>query len=1335
MEKQKNEPYLNFYPTLTLDEFRQLCFMTYCGEINDRGKSATAYRKRFKVSQKQYEECAVKLMYEGYLQTNSFVKPSKQFGVLEMLVRSYRELLDAFVMLHFERTKYAEYLLKVVQHVVKDDFVAASKVARPYIGINVPFNLFRYIQEQVLVDARYINLLNGSELVDMLDECLAENFANDDIDTDFLRVLSNAIPDSHSHSNELKDEISAYRYFMTGEVEKPAGSPTMWSDATKAVQLAYGGNLEDSYNMFRSALQKSRKQKNAFPAPLLNYVYGIVLYRLCSKDKYNEAYRQSMAVFRNAKLVRLDDENVSIRLLLDNLEQDSLAAQRDVNVRIGYVVNRHQEALYLMWNYLLYGFFGLSTSGLHKTAHSSLMLQHELSSYIPIGPDAKARLQAAFGGQPLIRTLRKKQAWELLLNDIAENIVPSSIKKEKRIAYYIGKTEINEVMEQYRAEDGVWHDGELLSLSLMASKGYESMNNVDMVIASQLNKANHDGASAIDILVTNLLGTHRLFYGTHYENQSLPVNIVEEKPYIEFNGIGTSIEVSSNVTLSPSGKVMRHTVRRDSALHFTVISANAFQRDIIKKFLQVKVFPSSALFGLRKTIDSLRDVIDIKENLLDISMQPAIISKGILAVRVIPVKNDYKVNVAAVAMEDGRARFVPAEGEEIVYDEVDGLTHCVNRDMNMEYNNYKELDSFLNEAVDAEVVSYADYKIYTLGGLLKLLSFVHDNGSRYFMEWPEGRPLKLKGMVQVNDIDILVASGKNWFEVEGKVVIGGKHYTLDELIKMCCSSDIEGFVKLCEDEYVRMSEKLKRHLAKMESLQMGSGGHRRVSKYQIGTFAAMLEGFNCQTDSGYTQLLEKTKTAYELTPDVPATVNAQLRGYQIDGFRWVCRLDAWGAGACLADDMGLGKTLQALSFLAYKANDGCSLVVAPKSVVLNWAAEARHFTPSLNIFVLNNVKNRAAVVENAGPNDIVLCTYGLLVTEADTITQKMWNVVCLDEAHQIKNKQTQVSHVAMEIKSDSRLILTGTPLQNNLSELWNLFQFINPGLLGTWLHFRSNFIIQDLDNEHKMMLKDMTQPFILRRTKKDVLTDLPEKLLHTHYVEMTDDEAKVYEEMRHMAEVKFKKHKTRAEKREADTLDLTFFAELMKLRQAACSMRLVYDNWTAQSSKVIALLEILNDIASEPDNNILVFSQFTSYLEMIKIELKKQGRQFLYLDGQTPLDKRQEMVDQFQNGQCKLFLSSLKAGGLGVNLTAANYVILLDPWWNPAIENQAMDRAHRIGQKRVVTVIRLISSQTIEEKILQLHETKQTLSDDMLDGTSETYKLTYEDIMDMVTPF
>ncbi len=317
----------------------------------------------------------------------------------------------------------------------------------------------------------------------------------------------------------------------------------------------------------------------------------------------------------------------------------------------------------------------------------------------------------------------------------------------------------------------------------------------------------------------------------------------------------------------------------------------------------------------------------------------------------------------------------------------------------------------------------------------------------------------------------------------------------------------------------------------------------------------------------------------------------------------------------------------------------------------------------------------------------------------------------------------------------SRLILTGTPIQNNIGELWNLFQFINPGLLGTWSVFRDSFMIGGLDNEHRDLLKEMTMPFILRRSKDDVLKELPEKIISQKIIELSENEHKVYEQMRQNAELKFKFYKDKLERSEAKKLDIKFFSEIMHLRQAACSMKLINSFWAEKSSKIIAFMEIIENLISNPNNNILVFSQFTSFLELIKVELNEKQIEYLYLDGQTPLEKRKEYVEEFQEGKNRLFLSSLKAGGFGINLTKANYVILLDPWWNPSVENQAMDRAHRIGQKRVVTVIRLIASQTIEEKIINLHQEKQMLSEDILLGTQESSKLTYEDVLDMVCPF
>lgn len=1331
----QSETYNNEYLDLSKAEFRLLCFLAYYGELKPQDTVAKAYRRSFRISSQSYNKDSWKLVEKGYLQTKTFVKPERRLNVLMCLYKSYPSWVESFK--HIEgnaRSNSAEYLCKIVQLLIKDDFVSASKIMRPFEGLGYKqFNLFKYIQEQIIGDARYIKLLNETEIVEMVDDFLREKFEKDELDEETLKLLSDAIPPNHRYHDELIDEMSAYRFFQTGQAQASSGKSTMWSMAVEGITLAYNGDLEEALKSFKAALRLSSGAKNAFPSDIFNYIYGIVICKLIRKYPEDDYYKQCLEVFRQSKAIRLSDENTAIRILIDNMDKDVIYAQDDAKKRMGFILNRHQEVLYQTWALLLYHFFDIKDYS-SLALHSSAFFHHELSQYMPIGPEARRQMQDFFGGKPLIGTFRKKQAWEILLTDISDQVSKVHDTIERRIAYYMDGKKLHAIVEQTRKEDGKWHDGKLLSRSQMAETGYEAMDSIDMAIASKLPSASTD--SDASILVPLLADTDRLLYGNSYDGRYVPIEVTKEKPYLEFKGKGAQIEISSNVTLDTSGQLHHHIVQMDSNTHFTLITVNALQRDVIKRFLQIKAFPTSALISLRNTIDSLKGIIEVREQLPNPSYETAILSKGILAVRVSPDKNEYLFKISATGLEEGTSRFVPAEGDNIVYDEVDGLTHCVNRDLAKEYENYCQLNTFLKEFSKAEMTGYSEGKIWTLEGLLLLLAFVYDHQDQYFMEWPEGVSLKFKGDIKGSDIDIVVQSDMEWFTLEGDVKIAGKRYSLEELVRICCTSTIEGFVKLNDEEYIRMSEKLKRHIAMMDAFP-GQGGKnkKRVSKYNVGALANMIEDLKMRTDGGYTKFMEKTKAAYAIDPEIPSSITAKLRDYQKDGFRWMCRLDAWGAGSCLADDMGLGKTLQALTFLSYKAKEGASIVVAPKSVVLNWASEAARFAPELNVVVLNNVANRDAVIENADANDVILCTYGLLVTESVALTKKYWNVICLDEAHQIKNRQTMASQTAMDMRSKSRIIMTGTPLQNNLSELWNLFQFINPGLLGPWARFRDSFMIPALDNEHKILLKEITQPFILRRTKQEVLSELPEKLLHTHYVEMTDNEAKVYEEMRRQTEVKFKRHKTPEERKEAESLDLNFFTELMKLRQASCSMRLIYDRWAEQSSKIEALMEIIDNISREPENNILVFSQFTSFLEMIKPELKKREMDFLYLDGQTPLEKRQEIVGKFQNGQCRLFLSSLKAGGLGLNLTAANYVILLDPWWNPAIENQAMDRAHRLGQKRVVSVIRLISSNTIEEKILRLHETKQNLSDDILEGTADSYKLTYEDVMDMVSPF
>ena len=359
----------------------------------------------------------------------------------------------------------------------------------------------------------------------------------------------------------------------------------------------------------------------------------------------------------------------------------------------------------------------------------------------------------------------------------------------------------------------------------------------------------------------------------------------------------------------------------------------------------------------------------------------------------------------------------------------------------------------------------------------------------------------------------------------------------------------------------------------------------------------------------------------------------------------------------------------------------------------------------------------------------------MLASRSGLLSSRTWNVVCLDEAHYIKNRTTRTSAAAMNLKSDARVILTGTPLQNHLGELWNLFQFINPGMLGPWPHFMDKYIRTPFDGDKEWELRERISPFVLRRSKYEVLDELPEKISYEKMVTLSPEEMQIYEKIRHDAEVKFKRHKTAAERKEANALDLSFFRELMRLRRLSDSVSLVFPEWTRGSSKISALKDMVLTLGADRSNRTIIFSQFTGFLSQIRVMMAETGMEYFYLDGQTPEDERDRLVCRFQKGECRFFLISLMAGGLGLNLTAANHVILMEPWWNPAVEEQAEDRAYRIGQSRNVTVIRLVSANTIEEKMLQLHERKRMLSDSMLTGTSAGASLTMDEILDMISPY
>jgi len=457
---------------------------------------------------------------------------------------------------------------------------------------------------------------------------------------------------------------------------------------------------------------------------------------------------------------------------------------------------------------------------------------------------------------------------------------------------------------------------------------------------------------------------------------------------------------------------------------------------------------------------------------------------------------------------------------------------------------------------------------------------------------------------------------------------------------------------------------------------------------------------------------------------VPENLKANLREYQIDGFKWLKSLSVLGFGGILADEMGLGKTVQTIAFLLSEQNKK-SIIISPTSLVYNWKAELEKFAPSLEVAIVHGEKSdRLKLINKLKDYDIILTTYGTLRMDTELYENIIFDYCIIDEAQNIKNYLAQNTKVIKELKAKVRFALTGTPIENNLLELWSIFDFIMPDYLYSKEIFESNFIIQGQDNLKELKL--LIKPFLLRRTKKEVLKELPDKIEKKFLVEMTESQKNVYKSYIKLIRDKMKN---------SSDSRIEVFSYLTKLRQICLDPSLVINEYTGGSGK----LKIANELIQkhrETHGKVLLFSQFTSVLKNIGESLKEQRIPYLYLDGKTKSKDRIKLVDEFNNSNESLvFLISLKAGGTGLNLTSANIVIHFDPWWNPSVENQATDRAHRIGQRNVVEVIKLVAKGTIEEKIILLQENKKYLIDSVIAGELKSSdflgKLTKQELLEI----
>ncbi len=575
-----------------------------------------------------------------------------------------------------------------------------------------------------------------------------------------------------------------------------------------------------------------------------------------------------------------------------------------------------------------------------------------------------------------------------------------------------------------------------------------------------------------------------------------------------------------------------------------------------------------------------------------------------------------------------------------------------------------------------------------------------------------------------------ITSGIDWFELHGEVDYGSGEVKLPELLKAIQKG--EEMVRLDDGTFGIIPDEILERYGMLVRFGQSKGDHIQFSRAQAGLLDVLLaERPEIEVDQVFARAREELRRfeGIEAAPQ-PAGFSGELRGYQCEGLGWMHFLRRFGFGGCLADDMGVGKTPQVLALLETRRQlratpppvngggapvaIGPSLVVVPRTLVYNWKQEAARFCPQLRVLDHTGV-DREKDVRQFKDHDVILTTYGTMRRDVIDLQKVQFDYAVLDEAQAIKNASSESAKAARLLNAKHRLAMSGTPVENHLGELWSLFEFLNPGMLGSASVFQSlGGATRNPDEQSRQLLAKAVRPFILRRTKDQVATELPAKLEQTLFCELDPVQRKLYDDLRDHFRRELLKS---VEEVGIAKSKIKILEALLRLRQAACHPGLIDKKRTGESSaKLDMLLPQLSQVLEE-GHKALVFSQFTSMLSIVRQNLDREGIVYEYLDGKTR--DRQTRVERFQNDpDCKLFLVSLKAGGVGLNLTAAEYVFLLDPWWNPAVEAQAIDRAHRIGQSRRVFAYRLIARGTVEEKVLQLQAKKHGLAEAIINANN-----------------
>jgi len=939
-----------------------------------------------------------------------------------------------------------------------------------------------------------------------------------------------------------------------------------------------------------------------------------------------------------------------------------------------------------------------------------------------LGSSTAAASSAAATANPrIVDWFESRPAWQSALSaltDLARTPIAAAATQTRggsrlyatvRLEKAVSTFAVVEVFEQRAKRDG-WHPGKHIASAVTLRKLPGRLAGGDeadlKLVEALLNDVGREGLGFVEAgsrIIAALVG-HPRVYESETLQQKLEVVAGEPELTASRNADGTV-----TLALDPPEAALGEALIQRMGDRIRLISATARLRKLAEVVGTGIALPAEALPTLIEAMPGLARIARIGGDLFGAADTERAASNQLYAL-LRPAGEGLRLRIVVRPLGLGAVLQSPGTGAETVVGVDNGVPIRARRDLAAE----REALGALHQRCEllAALDRNAELEVIDPESALAMLEALQALEPELVLEWPEGRALRVGKARQGSDLSLRVGSQRDWFGAEGGLSLqDGSVIALGAVLKALASSQGR-YLRLDAQRVVALSDELRRRLNVLRGFADAQG---KVQIPRVAAFALRdaLDD-SVELDDSFRKQVARMDSAQLLLPQAPRDLQVELRDYQLDGLRFLLRLAAWDAGACLADDMGLGKTIQALAALVARAGEGPALVIAPTSVVANWLNEASRFAPTLNVRVYGG-GDRAGMLESLARGDLLLASYGLVTQDIERFAEVRFATLVLDEAQAIKNPATQRAQAVRALQADFRIATTGTPIENHLGELWSLFRVLNPGLLGSEERFRDRFahpIERDPRSPQRDVLRKLIAPFVLRRTKAEVLSELPPRTEIVQTIQPGEGEARLLAAMRKQALDHLTDANVPPEQRRFRVL-----AELTRLRRAACHPDLVAPELKLPSAKLDHLVELVRELADN-HHRALVFSQFTDHLALVRTRLDAEGISYQYLDGQTSPKKRQAAIDAFQGGAGEVFLLSLKAGGVGLNLTAADYVVHLDPWWNPAVEQQASDRAHRIGQTRPVTIYKLVLAGSIEEKVLSLHAAKRELIGSVLDGAA-----------------